>query len=522
MKVVSMESNNRLCVGKRARECPDIHSNGWLRNKRVCLVGSFTTYRRASVVDALRREGAEVYIHPTTHTYSVTVVGSGSSAQPPYIEEEELVQDEVWRKRFDITLPWYLQFKPQCVEDVVSRRREIDVVCSWLKSWSAKGKAALLMYGPCGCGKKTIIETALHSLHFTTLLDLCADNDVTTSSYNMQSISVTCNNLQSLHSNLFIVEPQGKSALLLFNAESLFNAADIVALERVLTQKIVPVIFMISEDSLQSGSVFWEHMEKYCRTIHIDPLASKDIISVLQRVSTRVSEVVSDVKVQEIAENCEGDLRHALNALESMIRFDQRETIMHKETIPTTATEAILPLTTPIPTNIKLKLVEMMSNDIMSSIETAIHGSIESNCRRGAPKKNTKEEKDRAMLQTLVHMEDICSTLSYCDLFYPASEYRSDMAILSASKNMRSITSIPRFSGRKSVKTSTTMAKKALHTPTAIHAIPSMSLDSASNCSMNLLSSFSTLLKQGPVNNWIIQPSVVDRFSMSKLINSSR
>lgn len=508
---MDVEVEGSHCVAKnrkRARNnCVEFDTGNWLKGKRVCLFGTFTYYRRQSVVDVLRLCGADVYIHPCNKKYEISILGGEGKTEPPYIEERELhkVNLQLLYNRFEVTLPWYLQFKPDSPEAYIGRQKEVVSITNWLHAWNKpKAKPGIIIYGGTGSGKKSLIQATLHSQQFSELLDVCADSDATVeqTAKCSDSISAVCDSIQCVQASSFIRPSQnGKHALLVFNANSLNSASDTNALTRLLSRRTLPVVFIVSEPKLDKRCKLWSKLGTFCTTLYIQPLRSYSIVSILENVTREAGAqgLISREQLEELAESCGGDVRHAINSLECLLRFRGCSAAsMQKQCVPDTVKENLEALTSPIGSVIKLQLLSLLNSDMRICIEAAIVANSEKCARHD---------------KQLLNMDRMASALSDCDAFYPGSEYRSAISVLSASNHMTPIES-PFTAAPTHVKVQDGALLRGVRTEKAVHSFSSMRLASAHSMQLELLSMLPKLLKHTRVNDWPVNPALLDTLSM--------
>jgi len=489
-----------VCRKRDRGECPDIKSGGWLKGKRVRLCGEFTLYRRETVVNKLKQEGAHVVLHTHRADYDACVMGSVCShAEPPCVREKEIGDPQVWIRRFQLTQPWHMLQQPTCVERLSGHRREIAEVTSWIKGWkTGSAPAALFVYGSIGCGKKTLVTTLLHSCGFLCIKDVCAILDATTAQPALDCISAVCNSLQRLNPHPLIPGSGNlnSTALLVHNANSLDSATsslskrqDLAALKTIVSARRVPVIFI--DTDIDKKTKFWTKLGSFCRQLSFHSLRPRDIAAILYGVRDALSVCsMSDTVLSSLARESRGDVCYALNVLEHMSRGTSQLSSFGKDLCVSSPSDIALCLTTP------QHALRQLCNP--ADAEHILYASA------------AKYVKGDGMCEKLDRLAQMYDVFSDCDGLYPGSAERKELVRLAAVQCLCPVTHPCYTPKRRNSHADAVEIGRRLATGTGNHHY----VTSASSLSMQLLSAFPDLLKQGKPEDWTVPPSALDTFSM--------
>lgn len=73
-------------------------------------------------------------------------------------------------------LPWTIKYRPKSINDVIDQDEAKKKILDWIKKWPNVDKKALLLYGPPGVGKTSLIEAIANDLGYE-LVELNASDN---------------------------------------------------------------------------------------------------------------------------------------------------------------------------------------------------------------------------------------------------------------------------------------------------------------------------------------------------------
>lgn len=205
-------------------------------------------------------------------------------------------------------VPWFIKYRPKRVDDVVDQEEAKAKLISWLNSWSSgtPQKRAVLLYGPPGCGKTSLVEAIARTYGYQ-LVELNASDARTKEA--IERIVKTSSAMGSLFG--------GKKIILLDEVDGMDPRADsggIEALLNVISQTRVPIIMTANNPFSQALRPLREVSE----LIPFKRLTDAQVRSVLQRICASEGIKCEEEALEEIAKRSEGDLRSAINDLEAI------------------------------------------------------------------------------------------------------------------------------------------------------------------------------------------------------------
>ncbi|MET1160181.1 MAG: replication factor C large subunit [Thermoprotei archaeon] len=214
-------------------------------------------------------------------------------------------------------LPWVIKYRPKKIEEVVNQDNAKTQFLQWLNSWlkGRPSKKAALLYGPAGCGKTSLVEAAANEYKLE-LIEMNASDF--RRKQDIERIAKVAATMRSLFS-------RGK-IILLDEVDGINPRADAGAIDAILYLLEVtkyPVVMTANDP--------WDQRLKPLRDasvmIAFKRLSERDVVTVLKRICTAEKIECEDQALREIAKRSEGDLRSAINDLQSIAEAYGRVTL---------------------------------------------------------------------------------------------------------------------------------------------------------------------------------------------------
>lgn len=205
------------------------------------------------------------------------------------------------------------KYKPERLEDVVGQQEAVRAILRWFDSWTP-GEKALLLHGPTGTGKTSIIQI------------LASQKDI-------DFIEMNASNYRSAKQ---IRETIGRSVAQqsLFKRGKVFMVDEIDGLSgsadrggvsemiRLVKETKHPIVLTANKPY---GSKL-RMLRKYCRMVELRKLSITDIEKHLKKMIKKEKIKIERDALRELAKLASGDLRAAMNDLESL-RYMEKITV---------------------------------------------------------------------------------------------------------------------------------------------------------------------------------------------------
>ncbi len=209
------------------------------------------------------------------------------------------------------SIPWVEKYRPSNPGEFIGHKDKLSQLIRWIKSWSPKkAQKALVIFGPPGIGKTSMVYVAAKSLGYEVVEFNASDTR------NKESILSTV--LESALTQSFWNEHR---VILLDEIDGLSGSLDrggFKSLKELVEKTQHPIIFTANElDRSQT-----KFLGKFSLIIELAPLSKSNVVEILKRICNAEHIDVSDEILENIANRSNGDLRAAINDLQSLIIHD--------------------------------------------------------------------------------------------------------------------------------------------------------------------------------------------------------
>jgi replication factor C large subunit len=204
-------------------------------------------------------------------------------------------------------LPWPEKHRPRSTEEIVGNSEQISSMRKWIQSWKTRlpDKRAILLIGPPGTGKTATISA------------LAMDLDMEIVEFN----SSDKRNKGSIETLVWRAASQqtldGRQRLILLDeVDGLSGTSDrggVGAIIKVIKNSVHPIMMTANDpDSPRLKDLY-----KICHVYNFEPIDAEGMSIVLTRIAKSNKADVSQDIIEQIIENCAGDLRAAISDLEA-------------------------------------------------------------------------------------------------------------------------------------------------------------------------------------------------------------
>ncbi|MEB3859867.1 MAG: replication factor C large subunit, partial [Desulfurococcales archaeon] len=216
------------------------------------------------------------------------------------------------------SLPWTIKYRPRRVDDVVDQEKAKKAIIAWFRVWlegKKPAKRALLLYGPPGVGKTSLIEAIARE-------------------FNMQLVELNASDYRRGEDIRRVVGAASKK-------KPLFKRGLIILLDEIdgIAPKedsgglsaLMEIIPETENPILMTANDPWKEQLRPLRSlvemVQFNSLSLTHIVSLLQRICDMEGLECEREALRYIAEKSMGDLRSAINDLQAIAEGYGRVTI---------------------------------------------------------------------------------------------------------------------------------------------------------------------------------------------------
>ncbi|MEL9929383.1 MAG: replication factor C large subunit [Sulfolobales archaeon] len=203
-------------------------------------------------------------------------------------------------------LPWVIKYRPRTLRDYLDQDEAKEALLKWIKNFANEKKKAVLLYGPPGVGKTTLVECLARDMGFE-LIEMNASDF--RRGRDIDRIALKASDKLSLVG-------RGKM-ILLDEVDGIYERVDSGAIETILElikNTRYPVIMTANDP--------WAPQLRSLRDnvlmIELKRLGKRVVIDLMKRICSNEKIECSDDALDFIYELSQGDLRSAINDLQSV------------------------------------------------------------------------------------------------------------------------------------------------------------------------------------------------------------
>jgi replication factor C large subunit len=260
---------------------------------------------------------AETKVKPNINQLEINEIPPEHGAKGKEVEEGALERTEdrgpKTAKNRQASLPWCEKYRPESLDDMVGNELSIKAAKAWSEQWAHKPpkKRALLIYGNVGTGKSSLAQTLAREFNWD-ILEMNASDKRTEALVGQIAGQGSQTRSFSGRSKVIIVE----------EIEGLSGVADRgagKALVKVIKETRSPIIITCGD--IRSKKL--AGIKIYCEQAGLKKISPGGVVKRLGEILKKEG-IESDIlALQKIADNCEGDLRSAINDLQALAQGEK-------------------------------------------------------------------------------------------------------------------------------------------------------------------------------------------------------
>jgi replication factor C large subunit len=210
-------------------------------------------------------------------------------------------------------LLWVEKYRPKKIEDIVGNEEAKECFVEWLKT-KRKSRKAILLYGPPGVGKTALVNAAAKEFGYT-IIEMNASDARSEKAINAVAKPATsyvaldnfsANQTQKKRNLLFLDEVDGIAG----NEDR----GGVNAIIKIVEEALTPVIMAANDPDIDK----LRPLKKVCALVRFQQVRIPLIIALLQKICLLEHVHAEFEALERIAQNSRGDVRSAINDLQSL------------------------------------------------------------------------------------------------------------------------------------------------------------------------------------------------------------
>ncbi len=209
-------------------------------------------------------------------------------------------------------LLWVEKYRPKKIEDIIGNEEAKASFVEWLKN-KRHTKKAVLLYGPPGVGKTALVNAAANECGYT-IIEMNASD--TRSEKAINDVAKPATSYVALDSFSAAIKGKG-NILFLDEVDGIAGNEDrggVGAIIKIVEEARVPVIMAANDPDIDK----LRPLKKVCLLVRFQQTRIPLIIALLQKICFLEHVKAEFEALEHIAQNSKGDVRSAINDLQSL------------------------------------------------------------------------------------------------------------------------------------------------------------------------------------------------------------
>ncbi|MCW3996837.1 MAG: replication factor C large subunit [Candidatus Bathyarchaeota archaeon] len=218
-------------------------------------------------------------------------------------------------------LLWVEKYRPKKIQDVVGNEEAKELFVEWLKN-KRHTKKAVLLYGPPGVGKTALVNAAANEFGFT-IIEMNASD--TRSEKAVNAVAKPATSYVALDNFSGSTKSSG-NLLFLDEVDGIAGNEDrggVAAILKIVEESLVPVILAANDPNIDK----LRPLKKVCLLVRFQQVRIPLIIALLQKICLLEHVHAEFEALERIAQNSRGDVRSAINDLQSLSETNRTLTL---------------------------------------------------------------------------------------------------------------------------------------------------------------------------------------------------
>lgn len=215
--------------------------------------------------------------------------------------------------------PWIYKYRPKNTSEIINQEEAIAKIKNFIINYKKQNKKALLLYGPPGVGKTCSVYAIANELNYE-VLELNASD-----TRNARKIKEIVGH--AIKEKPFFFKGR---IVLIDEVDGIAGREDrggLGTLLKLIDESKWPIILTANDP----WDPKFKKLREKCELVEFKKLNAFQIFKALKRIAIKEKLDIDDIVLRKLAERASGDLRSAINDLETLARLNRKITLKDLE-----------------------------------------------------------------------------------------------------------------------------------------------------------------------------------------------
>ena len=217
---------------------------------------------------------------------------------------------------------WTEKYRPKSLKDVIGNKKAKEELLKWAKEWQRgnPSKKAVILYGKPGVGKTTSAYALANDFKWE-VIEMNASDERNREAIMRIALTGAINETLGIDGVYRSSKEGARRLIILDEADNLYEKAGDFGGKRAIIETIKKTkqpIVLIANDYYELIKGAGQELKNLCKAIEFKKVSKTEIVALLKKIC-QLEGIEADIALLDaIATRCDGDVRSAINDLQSL------------------------------------------------------------------------------------------------------------------------------------------------------------------------------------------------------------